>query len=112
MTFIPSTERPWRDAWPVVARADDGNAWLTGRCWLFCRREGVRVLWLGSVTTPGATGDVYACGSCVAELARMVRVQAHDRDGAGSADGACGHRQTEQRDGKTHCRGCRRQLYL
>ncbi|MFF8367277.1 hypothetical protein ACF05W_00335 [Streptomyces lydicus] len=56
---------------------------MTGTCWLFCRREGVAVLWVGSVTTPGATGDVYACGPCLAELDHMVRVQAHDRDGHG-----------------------------
>lgn len=24
----------------------------------------------------------------------------------------CEHRQTEQRDGKTYCRDCKRQLYL
>ncbi|MEN3586205.1 hypothetical protein AAH978_18895 [Streptomyces sp. ZYX-F-203] len=83
--FAPSVERPWRDAWPLVAQAGDGNAWVTGACWLYCRREGVVVLWVGSVATPGATGDVYGCGPCLAELAHMVRVQAydraHDRDG-------------------------------
>lgn len=78
--FTPSVERPWRDAWPVVAQAGDGNAWVTGACWLYCRREGVAVLWIGSVATPGATGDVYACGPCVAELDHMVRVQSHHRD--------------------------------
>ena len=81
--FAPAVERPWRDAWPLVAQAGDGNAWLMGACWLFCRREGVAVLWVGSVATPGATGDVYACGPCIAELDHMVRVQAHDRDGHG-----------------------------
>ncbi len=25
---------------------------------------------------------------------------------------ACEHRQTEKRDDKTYCRGCKRQLYL
>ncbi|MEU8570867.1 hypothetical protein AB0C51_21425 [Streptomyces pathocidini] len=79
--FVPAGERPWRDAWPLAAQVGDGNAWLTGACWLFCRRAGVAVLWVGSVTTPGATGDAYACGPCIAELDHMVRVQAHDRDG-------------------------------
>ncbi len=78
--FAPSSERPWRDAWPLVAQVGDGNAWLTGACWLYCRREGVAVLWVGSVATPGATGDVYACGPCMAELDHMVRTQTHDRD--------------------------------
>ncbi|WP_020684154.1 hypothetical protein [Streptomyces prunicolor] len=54
---------------------------MTGACWLYCRREGVAVLWVGSVTTPGATGDVYACGPCLAELDHMVRALAHGRDG-------------------------------
>ncbi|MEW2453508.1 hypothetical protein [Streptomyces albus] len=81
--FAPSVERPWRDAWPLLAQSGDGNAWLTGTCWLYCRREGVAVLWVGSVATPGATGDVYACGPCIAELDHMVRVQAYGRDGVG-----------------------------
>lgn len=85
----PSVERPWRDAWPLAAQAGDGNAWLAGACWLFCRREGVAVLWVGSVTTPGATGDLYACGPCLAELDRMVRVQAHGRDRITERAGRC-----------------------
>ena len=80
MTFAPAVERPWRDAWPLPAQTDDANGWVTGGCWLYCRREGVRVLWIGSVHTPGATGDMYACGSCIAELVHMVRVQCHGRD--------------------------------
>ncbi|CAL9469468.1 hypothetical protein SUDANB145_02796 [Streptomyces sp. enrichment culture] len=80
MTFAPAMTRPWRDAWPLVAQPGDGHQWLTGVCWLYCRREGVRVLWAGSVTTPGATGDVYGCGPCVAELDHMVRAQSHTRD--------------------------------
>ncbi|MEU1019480.1 hypothetical protein ABZ383_30810 [Streptomyces sp. NPDC005900] len=53
---------------------------MTGTRWLYCRRRGVRVLWVGSVRTPGATGDLYACGACVAEPDHMVRVQSHGRD--------------------------------
>ncbi|PZT72962.1 hypothetical protein DNK56_02530 [Streptomyces sp. AC1-42W] len=97
---------------------------MTGTCWLYCRREEVAVLWVGAVATPGATGDVYACGPCVAELARMVRLQAHVRDGiaapaaaprrrhATTVVGACEHRRIEPREGKTHCGECGRQLYL
>ncbi|MEU0083551.1 hypothetical protein [Streptomyces sp. NPDC006274] len=104
---------------------------MSGVCWLDCRRDGVRVLWVGSVNTPGATGDVYACGPCIAELAHMVRVQSHVRDGAENrterepatyavpvhapppaTTRTCEHRQTEKRDGKTCCRACQRQLYL
>jgi hypothetical protein len=81
MSASLACDRPWRDAWPLVAQTDDGNPWQTGACWLYCRREGVRVLWIGSVNTPGATGDVYACGPCIAEFDHMVRLQAHARDG-------------------------------
>lgn len=80
--FLPAAERPWREAWPPVARAGDGNAGA-GVCWLFCRREGVAVLWVGSVITPGAGGEMYACGSCIAELDHMVRLQAHAHDRRG-----------------------------
>ncbi|URM90931.1 hypothetical protein LUW75_14105 [Streptomyces sp. MRC013] len=90
--FTPAVERPWRDAWPLAARSGDGNPWTTGVCWLFCRRTGVAVLWVGSVTTPGATGDVYACGPCLAELDHMVRAQAHDRERDGERDGDHGDR--------------------
>lgn len=89
MTFVPSAERPWRDAWPSAARPGDGNPWAVGACWLYCRRAGVAVLWIGSVTMPGATGDVYACGTCIAELDHMVRVQAYERD-------RCGDRAVQQ----------------
>ncbi|MCP9944262.1 hypothetical protein LUX12_04805 [Streptomyces somaliensis] len=89
--FTPAVERPWRDAWPLAARSGDGNPWTTGVCWLFCRRTGVAVLWVGSVTTPGATGDVYACGPCLAELDHMVRAQAHDRERDGDGEGSGDH---------------------
>ncbi|MGP3979179.1 hypothetical protein ACTWQF_35260 [Streptomyces sp. 8N114] len=105
----------WRDAWPLAAQPDDGNQWLTGVCWLYCRREAARVLWVGSVRTPGAIGDVYACGPCVAELDHMVRNQSHGRDGveaAGHRAGACEHWRIEKRGGKTRCQDCKRQLYL
>ncbi|MCX3060802.1 hypothetical protein [Streptomyces beihaiensis] len=107
---MPAVDRPWRDTWPRPARPGDGNAWLTGSCWLYCRRAGVPVLWVGSVTTPGAKGDVYACGTCLAELDHIVRLQAHGRDEAGALP--CGHRRIERRGGKAYCAGCKRQVYL
>ncbi|MFF0726149.1 hypothetical protein [Streptomyces sp. NPDC004134] len=128
--FLPAVDRPWLDSWPAVARGGDGNAWVPGVCWLFCRREGVAVLWVGSVITPGAGGEMYACGSCIAELDHMVRVQAQTRDRQGHrtaryatltlpahhsavtrTDG-CEHPRTEQHAGKTYCQHCKRQLYL
>ncbi|MEE1942666.1 hypothetical protein V1L54_25215 [Streptomyces sp. TRM 70361] len=80
MTFAPAVERPWRDGWPLPAQPGDANGWVTGYCWLYCRRADVRVLWVGSVHVPGAIGDLYACGACIAELDHMVRAQSHTRD--------------------------------
>ncbi|AXK37886.1 hypothetical protein DVA86_34530 [Streptomyces armeniacus] len=97
--------------WPPVAQTGDGNVWVTGACWLYCRREGVRVLWVGSVRTPGTTGDVYACGPCIAELDRIVRVTSQERAGTTGAT-TCEHRWLEKRNGKTFCGDCTRQLYL
>ncbi|WP_199840446.1 hypothetical protein [Streptomyces sp. AS58] len=80
VNFAPAVARRWRDVWPLIAQTDDGNQWVTDVCWLYYRRAGARVLWVGSVTTPGATADVYACGPCIAELDHMVRIQSHRRD--------------------------------
>lgn len=116
MTSALTTDRAWHITWPPVAQPDDGNRWVTGACWLYCRREGVRVLWVGSVRTPGATDDLYACGPCITELDRMVHTGSHLREGttrtAGNEPPACQHRQIEKRNGKTYCRACNRQLYL
>lgn len=71
---------PWRDSWPLPALTDDGNPWSTGMCWLYCRREEVRVLWVGSINTPLARGDIYSCGACIAELDHIVRLQLRERD--------------------------------
>ncbi|MEU3597380.1 hypothetical protein ABZ714_01390 [Streptomyces sp. NPDC006798] len=73
---------PWRDSWPGTAVSGDGNGWLTGGCWLYCGRREVPVLWVGSVHTPGAIGELYACGGCLAEIALRVRHQALARDAA------------------------------
>ncbi|MBC9727353.1 hypothetical protein [Streptomyces sp. TRM68367] len=35
-----------------------------------------------------------------------------DRDDVTAGTEACEHRQTEKCNGKTHCRDCKRQLYL
>ncbi|MET8830577.1 hypothetical protein ABZX40_35090 [Streptomyces sp. NPDC004610] len=77
--------------------------WLTGVCWLYCRRQGVPVLAIGSVTAaPGGTKGLYACRMCVAELEHMVRgrvgvvaleITAADGPGCGrcrAGDGAAG----------------------
>lgn len=54
---------------PPQPETDDGNHWVTGRCWLWCGRESTRVLWIGTGTgSSGVTGDLFACATCVQAL--------------------------------------------
>lgn len=115
---------PGRDAWPLPAPGGEGSPWETGSCWLYCRRQGVRVLQVESVRVPGVTGDAYACGPCIAELDHMVRAQADEREAALPLSRAplgraplsrapgCTHQRVTRHGGVTYCRDCARQLYL
>lgn len=69
--------RPWLGvlAAPRISRlppspeTDDGNHWVTGRCWLWCGRQRTRVLWIGAGTgSSGVTGHLFACAMCVQAL--------------------------------------------
>lgn len=51
---------------------DDRNHWVAGMCWLYCRRSGIQVLWIGPAHAPGGTAPMFACVDCIYELARMV----------------------------------------
>lgn len=57
---------------PPMAQTDDGNHWVTGRCWLWCGRESARVVWVGSAGALGVTADVFACEACALSLADQV----------------------------------------
>ncbi|WP_093849114.1 hypothetical protein [Streptomyces pini] len=59
----------------------DGREWVTGMCWLYCRRSGIPVIWLGPVNSSGMQAPLYGCGECVAELDHMVwaYLEAKDR---------------------------------
>ncbi|MDT0447381.1 MULTISPECIES: hypothetical protein [unclassified Streptomyces] len=96
--------------WPLPQRAPEGNDWVTGRCWLYCRRENVSVLWIGPLRTPSVEGELYACGQCIAELVSMAREEQRRRDLPEHQ--VCEHRELERREGKTFCSGCARQIYL
>lgn len=50
---------------PLPAQPDDGNPWVNGWCWLWCGWQYTRVLWIGTVGTPGATAPLFACGECI-----------------------------------------------
>lgn len=70
-----------RDVAPrSTAQTDDGNRWLTGRCWLYCRRRRVRVVWIGPVTSPSGHGAMYACEQCLEDLDALVREAGRRRD--------------------------------
>ena len=89
MTFTVAAEQTSDRAWPLVAQTDDGNPWVTGLCMLYCRRDDVRVLWLGPVHVDGATGEMYGCGQCMAELDYMIYRQLRRKD-CPNAGGAVG----------------------
>lgn len=94
MSAVPGCLEVGEEGLPLPARTDDLNDWVTGLCMLYCRRDQVRVLWLGPVRVPGATGGMYGCGQCMAELDHMVHRQLDRKDrpksctaAASSADG-------------------------
>ncbi|MFD0572512.1 hypothetical protein ACFQ0T_29085 [Kitasatospora gansuensis] len=53
---------------PETPVPDDGNDWVLGRCWLYCGREQLPVLWIGPVTVVSATAAMHACASCISRL--------------------------------------------
>ncbi|MER5771011.1 hypothetical protein [Streptomyces sp. NPDC001985] len=56
----------------TAAMANSGRAWVRGMCWLYCRRTGIPVLWIGPATTEGLHAPIYGCAPCVAELEHMI----------------------------------------
>lgn len=60
------------DGRPVPSRPDDGREWILGACWLWCRRVGLPVIWIGPVVSGGAHAPLFACSWCLDELDRMV----------------------------------------
>lgn len=69
---------PALDIRPRTPVTDDGNRWVTGECWFFCRRERVRVLWVGPAHTPHGNADVFACEFCMDELTHKAQKQARE----------------------------------
>ncbi|MFF8769085.1 hypothetical protein [Kitasatospora sp. NPDC015120] len=66
---ITSLSRAERPHTPVP---DDRNPWETGRCWLYCGRDEVAVLWIGPVTVAAATAPMFACARCITRLNSLV----------------------------------------
>jgi hypothetical protein len=96
------------------------ETWTTGRCWLYCRRDGVRVRRLGPVRSRRGDVVLYACADCVAELDGLVAEELRREaacpppapDGGPVPARLCMHPELQKRDGKTFCRRCGRQIYL
>src|SRR5690606_31542556 len=42
------------------------SPWITGTCWLYCRRSNVTVTWIGPVVSSGAQAPLYGCAMCIA----------------------------------------------
>lgn len=141
MDFSPSvTFRAWHETWPLPVQEGDSCPWVSGACMLSCRRDDVRVLWLGPIHAPSGIGALYACAPCVCELNQLVHEQLRARDDpkywerarrrrrrreglrvprglprrapAAPVPTACEHAKVERREGTTYCKGCGRQLYL
>lgn len=69
----------------LTPRTDDANRWITGRCWLYCRRRNLRVLWIGPVHAPSGHGALYACEDCMRDLDALVSEESQRRDSARGA---------------------------
>lgn len=52
---------------PEPPSTDDGNEWVDGSCWLWCRRAHGRVLFIGPATVSGVRVPMFACGPCIRE---------------------------------------------
>lgn len=74
MNSIPSAlvRAPRFSMPPAPAQTGDGNEWVTGRCWLYCLREGVQVIWIGPVQVVGAEAPMYGCGPCITTLTDLL----------------------------------------
>ncbi len=53
---------------PRAARPGDGASWVRGWCWFYCGHTFTDVLWLGTITSVGASAPLYACGGCLRRL--------------------------------------------
>lgn len=59
-----------------------GDPWITGTCWLYCRRSNVTVTWIGPVVSSGAQAPLHGRAMCIAELDHMVWQYCAARDRA------------------------------
>ncbi len=53
---------------PRAAQPGGSASWVRGWCWFYCGHAFTDVLWLGTITSVGASAPLYACGECLARL--------------------------------------------
>lgn len=61
-----------RDAHASESRRPPDSLWVSGTCWLYCRRSDVSVTWIGPVVSSGMQAPLHGCAMCIAELDHMV----------------------------------------
>lgn len=59
----------------ICGRTGRVSRWTTGLCMLYCRRAGVWVQCIGTVSAPAGSSDMYGCAACISELDYMVGLQ-------------------------------------
>ncbi|WP_329133322.1 hypothetical protein OG552_15585 [Streptomyces sp. NBC_01476] len=69
---IPGIAAFARGGLPEPPITDDSNSWTDGYCWLFCRQQWTRVLWIGPANVAGAQAPMYACGPYINELQERI----------------------------------------
>ncbi|MFJ6140127.1 hypothetical protein [Kitasatospora sp. NPDC092286] len=70
--IIPGIASFARGERPEIPVPDDGHPWVLGRCWLYCGRDQLWVVWIGPVTIAAATAPMFACAQCIAHLNSLV----------------------------------------
>ncbi|HEX5569340.1 MAG TPA: hypothetical protein VFY14_20885 [Streptomyces sp.] len=71
---------PRPDPQPGASGGGRGCAWVVGDCWLWCRRTGTAVTWLGPVISWGTHAPLYACEDCISRLEEQVRTSPAHQD--------------------------------
>ncbi|MFE4669396.1 hypothetical protein ACFRI7_31700 [Streptomyces sp. NPDC056716] len=46
--------------------------WITGACWLGCRRSGLPVIWIGPLHWNGRHAPLHACQACLNRLVHQA----------------------------------------
>lgn len=56
----------------MTAIEQEPKEWTLGRCWLYCRREGIPVKWIGPIRIPLGEAPMFGCADCRARLEALA----------------------------------------